>query len=974
MASTLEWTANASGIVFEMKSDQGALPISHWARTAAIDKNRQPLNLAPLTRAIERTLLDAGDQSSLTVSNVEIEALSERQLSQIGLPSAAPLRLRLGGEGTVTSSQFRLKHQLVRSNGTPVMGGARNGVLLSAGGKQMTLLYPLYSLLSGIEAFNAAAGADNAESRLLRWAELKELLPESAQIDDHLKTVNIVRADAFTLDTDTTGRIAPVLRHRIPPEQDAEGDGSDAIGVDELSSFEDALPPNPHKSFAQRFEQSGKVTSRYTAEGHWFIVLPPIVERGLEVVKRYQTASTEERLAFLANPKRALVSALEDDFDSEAIDSLFEETPTFLSQRVQCLGHWHPKSFSYSLPSASQWFPEESAGAFLIELGDRLIPIAGSEATLVLKQMKDALTDGEQEITHGGQTIPVSEETIDRFESAVAAHTTQQPAGPSIEEPPPNREQNDPRDDSDLKPVIDDNLESLGFSHRPHAARGKAGGLPAVLKTTRLYPHQKDGLRWLQDHWALGSNGALLADDMGLGKTLQTLAFLAWVQEQNAHRRDAGPFLIIAPTGLLKNWEAEEITHLARPGLGELLPAYGKGLKQLAGMTSKERRERMSSADWVMTTYETLRDKIQYFMDIAWSVVAYDEIQKIKNPTSLIHDMAKAVHGDFFLALTGTPVENRVSDIWSIIDTIAPGQLGSLKDFQSTYEPGSKSDSIDQSGPLSTLRQNLLEDNPPPRILRRMKADHLRGLPEKVIHRLQQLMPIEQANAYDQVLGTLRGTEPAPGRVLKALQQLRRISLSHHDLSADGLTDTTVHQSARVKALIGELDQIAARGEKALIFIEYRVFQDHLIAYLQNRYEMSIPPRRINGQTTAQRRQKIVTDFQNGPDGEFDVLVLSPKAAGVGLTLTAANHVFHLSRWWNPAVEDQCTDRVFRIGQNRPVHVYYPIAVHANYPESSFDINLDQLLERKRGLSSDLLTPADSSAGELDDLLNSSLS
>ncbi|MDT0619932.1 DEAD/DEAH box helicase, partial [Salinisphaera sp. P385] len=466
-------------------------------------------------------------------------------------------------------------------------------------------------------------------------------------------------------------------------------------------------------------------------------------------------------------------------------------------------------------------------------------------------------------------------------------------------------------------------------------------------------------------------NGALLADDMGLGKTLQTLAFLAWVQEQCD--RGSKPFLVVAPTGLLRNWEAEEDLHLSRPGLGQLFRAYGPDLKELAQMRLSERHRRLAQTDWVMTTYETLRDRINLFVDIHWGVVVYDEVQKIKNPTSLTHDMAKSVHADFYLALTGTPVENRIADIWSIMDTIAPGQLGSLKAFESFYEKASTSEESDSAGQLSSLRSQLLEEHPPTRVLRRMKEDHLSGLPSIQQNRIEKVMPDRQTAAYDAIVDQVQNAEVGPGSTLKALQHLRRVSLLPEDPGPEGITDETVQSSARLTGLFQVVDDIANSDQKVLVFIEYREIQDLLIQYIQQRYSMQRPPLRINGQTSGHRRQKIVEEFQQADRTQFDLFLLSPKAAGVGLTLTAANNVVHLSRWWNPAVEDQCTDRVYRIGQDRAVSVHYPMAIHPRYQDASFDRNLHKLLERKRSLSKQLLAPSDCDDQELEQLLDSSL-
>lgn len=170
-------------------------------------------------------------------------------------------------------------------------------------------------------------------------------------------------------------------------------------------------------------------------------------------------------------------------------------------------------------------------------------------------------------------------------------------------------------------------------------------------------------------------------------------------------------------------------------------------------------------------------------------------------------------------------------------------------------------------------------------------------------------------------------------------------------------TDEFIATSARLTALLQTLDSIHASGEKALIFLENLELQGLLAPYLQQRYQLAQLPKRINGSVAGHRRKSYVDAFQQQTTDGFDVMLLSPRAGGVGLTLTAANHVIHLSRWWNPAVEDQCTDRVFRIGQNRPVQVYYPLAIHRDFEEHSFDLNLHRLLERKRNLNQDLLAP-----------------
>jgi len=468
--------------------------------------------------------------------------------------------------------------------------------------------------------------------------------------------------------------------------------------------------------------------------------------------------------------------------------------------------------------------------------------------------------------------------------------------------------------------------------------------------------------------------GVLLADDMGLGKTLQALAFLAWRRDDIASRIHR-PILVVAPTALLKNWEQEAEMHLKEPRLGTLLKAYGSDLKRLRNDTGDELQigrslldtRQLQGADWVLTTYETMRDFQHSFASVRFDCIVLDEIQKIKTPGTLVTHAAKALNGDFILGLSGTPVENRLADLWCVIDSTYPGYLNDLARFSSEYE----ADVNPQK--MRALKASLTEAQrfTPQVMLRRMKMDHLPGLPTKQEHLLSEVMPPTQASAYAEAIARARASD-GKQHILQTLQQIRNISLHplHPDVSID---QNYPFQSARFKAAIDVLDQIADKGEKALIFLENRDMQRYLGGFLQRRYSLSNLPLQINGAVSGPERQNRVNKFQAG-GRHFDVMILSPRAGGVGLTLTAANHVIHLSRWWNPAVEDQCSDRVYRIGQERTVNIYYPQAVHPEFGSSSFDLTLHNLLARKRQLCSDLLMPPGGTDGDAAELFKKSVS
>jgi hypothetical protein len=237
-----------------------------------------------------------------------------------------------------------------------------------------------------------------------------------------------------------------------------------------------------------------------------------------------------------------------------------------------------------------------------------------------------------------------------------------------------------------------------------------------------------------------------------------------------------------------------------------------------------------------------------------------------------------------------------------------------------------------------------------------MKADHLEGLPAKRIYLRPRQMPPRQASIYAEIV--TRAKQPEAGPMLETLHLLRGISLHPTWPPAGEIADPNgfIAESARLIETFTILDEISQRREKVLIFLESLELQEHLAIIIKERYRLKRLPMKINGEISGEKRQQFVDAFQ-AERGSFDVMILSPRAGGVGLTLTAANHVVHLSRWWNPAVEDQCTDRIYRIGQDQVVHVYYPMALHPHYGESSFDGLLNTLLTTKRALSQRLLMP-----------------
>lgn len=904
-----------------------------------------------LLRLLEDGKAELRERTRVFLSDETVAGLDEAERRWLGLPRACDLALELRATGSFADPDFAIERRLLYADGRPVVAPSRDGCFLHVGEDHFVLADPLFSLFEAIDRFNEAR-TRGIEDRMLAWAPIAAQLPEGVRLGDELQSLRIVLATAFSLSPFRNRSGEPDVDPIVGRWVEARGGAPDSAPV-----FEEALPAARQREFADRFRSLQGVKRRYLAGEGFYVVLSESVERALRVVHEVQRADAGTRRRFLTRPAAFLRDALQPDSDEQAAapeDSpvdrvLFDEG---LSERVKGIGIWQPKVLPWLEPSGESWLPEDAAG---LSIDGDLVSIPPTEAPELLVRVRAARAEGRDSVEHGGMTIPATEDTEKALEQLIATAQLAKRGGRSPEEKTTPGEQDG---STRLTLLIIDNLEQLGFRFTPRPSRSSTHHTPRTLRT-RLLEHQERGLHWLQEHWASGSPGALLADDMGLGKTLQALAFLAWLaEEMEAGSWPRRPFLIVAPTGLLRNWRDEHDLHLDCGGVGRLVEAYGAGLRGLRSARDTEDRElatglpsldaaELARSDWVMTTYETLRDYQHSFARVHWAATVFDEAQKIKNPAAGLTDAAKAMKQDFTLTMTGTPVENRVEDLWCIADASRPGGLGSLKDFSARFRAGT--DEAGQSS-LEALRDELIAGSAPAVMLRRLKEDHLDGLPAKEIHVHRQAMPDLQARAYRAAVDSARSGAP----MLQVLQRLRAVSLHPGGSMLDG-DEAFISESARLALAFGVLDEIRERREKALVFLESRAVQDALIEILQRRYRLSQRVLVINGEVTGASRKARVDEFQSRPG--FDVMVLSPRAGGVGLTLTAANHVIHLTRWWNPAVEDQCTDRVHRIGQERVVHVHHVLAVHPEYAERSFDVRLAALLDRKRLLNRSVLAP-----------------
>ncbi|MDD9943040.1 MAG: DEAD/DEAH box helicase [Myxococcales bacterium] len=464
---------------------------------------------------------------------------------------------------------------------------------------------------------------------------------------------------------------------------------------------------------------------------------------------------------------------------------------------------------------------------------------------------------------------------------------------------------------------------------RLRAGAGKEARAPDGFVGT-LRPYQARGLSWLTSMGKLGL-GACLADDMGLGKTVQLLAFLL-CREGEAEPERPGPALLVAPTSVLGNWERE--AGRFAPGLS-VVRHYGA--ERVRGANEMPRK----AGTLVVTSYGLLRRDADLLAQVPWSTVVLDEAQNIKNAASATAKAARGLHAQHRFALTGTPVENRLAELWSILEFANPGLLGPLELFRREFAVP-----IERYGNAEVASR--LRKVVSPFLLRRLKSDPaiIRDLPSKNEMKVVCTLSREQATLYQAVADEeMRRIESADGierrgRVLALLAFLKQIC--NHPAQYLGEPGPLAHRSGKLDRTLEMLEEVIAAGDKALVFTQFREMGDRLVHYLGQHLGVEVVF--LHGGTRRKARDEMVRRFQDEPHGPA-VFVLSVKAGGTGLNLTAANHVFHFDRWWNPAVEDQATDRAYRIGQKRAVQVHKLLCA------GTVEEKVDAMLERKRGLA-----------------------
>ena len=957
------WQESQTGIQFTAPSNH--LSLSEYAANLSADDYQ-----AQAQWLLLKELLNNGQAESsgigIHLSSDEVCRLDSVEQELLGLPELYPFDLEIRSFGTLNEPEFRYNYQFLKPD-RKSLHPERIGCILRLTEEWAYLLtHEQFALLEELDEFNRREAADkNFQSNLLEFAKIKGLANQTGvELERYLNQEEVVAPKTVRLRLRESGDTVEII--------------PDVVGVDS-EKFEAVFDKFPNPETTYNLPQPDGARTR--------VLFQEKQREALQTVKRYRHVSREQLTEMAKEPQAY--------FDPEVVElDPTDETPSF-SERVREIGIYQPRVYPFVSPYKSQWIP-----GILVDDGTETQTKIQIKTEEEFKKLKQAIEEAKQAdqtyLTWEGKKLPVSE---------VEQHL------PFIKKQIKHRKKPSRRPDEKSEAVvliIEENIDDPDYIEGPdfpveEPFRHLLEFPPNLKQEFKLLPHQEEGLAWAQQLWEKEYPGGLLADDMGLGKTLQVLCFLEWHHAKSRlQESQRKPYLIVAPIALLENWAAE-YPKFFDEGVLDFVTLYGKALQtfkcepddaaasyvpeikgaehlpQLRRQRGRLDVKRLRNANLVLTTYETVRDFQLDLGVIPWAAVVIDEAQRIKTPGTLVTNALKALKTDFRLALTGTPVENSLMDLWCITDFVAPGYLDSAKNFNRNFcLPLEKPETdIRALGEQIRVRIGV-------HLKRRLKADILNDLPEKHTHveECQQEMPPKQVERYQAALQSAQKPELAEvqsrNRILQVLHQLRDIS--DHPLLADSQweqlpTSELIAQSAKLIVTVKLLERIVRADEKVILFAERRKTQ-HLLAHVIREQFSLENVSIVNGDTpgSTQRessmkmsRQQAVDRFQ--ATSGFNAIVMSPLAAGVGLNITEANHVIHYSRWWNPAKEDQASDRVYRIGQTRPVHVYLPMATHPDF--QTFDVILHELLEQKRQLSQGALFPTEQAEVTPLDLLTS---
>ena len=902
----ISWIPDQHGAVFRIPPADStdavpALPIRQDSQTTS-----PALRLMEALWLEERVEEVVGGDSAYLLPTSEIYELDAPWRVELGLPrDPLDVDVKLYTSGFASGSGgFEVRADTLIPVRGRLVPNERVGPFVQLNGEWHLVLPAIADVYSLVDRF-VAMEAPSLEDELVFIGQLREAAaPAGATLDPYLTSQDIVVPDAVGVDVNG---VSPEELHLSPiplaPGRDTSG-------------FQ--LGQGPTRT--TYFRQDGMHRER--------LVLDLEQRADADKIKAKPTISGTDVPRFLENPEAFLPDSIDAGQFSLRVRGL-------IPQRYQA-----QPSFTFAKGKSRGWFDVDLGVDLMPEsLPDWLstglgVPVdhrySGSLEDYA-KLCAAVIASGDPWVLDDGGWIEIGLRQAARF---LEAWEHMRPNGRGGYEIPQRR--------ALILDVIS-NLDELEYDGRPSDFEFIEDlpeyPVPASFNG-QMRPYQRTGYRWLRFLHEKGFGG-LLADDMGLGKTIQIIALMGSLAE----RGELGPCLLVLPVGLVQNWREE----LARfcPSIRDIHEHHGPG--------RESDPTRLARHEVVITSYGTLRRDQVMLAQVDWTFVACDEAQKVKNPGAQTTAAVKGMKGELRLALTGTPVENSLRELWCIVDFAQPGQLGSRSDFKKEFE-----DPIASSEESSERRREYatrLQERLTPHYLRRTKEDVLDNLPPKYVRRSTDSLPSvglgeRQRQLYAEILLALREGAMLP---LPALTHLIKVC-SHPELyrPRDTTTRKRIEDAPKLSATLDIISDVRDEGEKVLVFTRFLMMQRILQDVVADCFGVHAPI--INGEVAGPRRQAVVKRFNTAPG--FGVMILSPEAAGVGLNITGANHVIHYTRLWNPAKEDQATDRVYRIGQEKPVTVYYPIVVAAE--GRTVEEHLDDLLREKQVLARDVVWPRES--------------
>tara|TARA_R110001592_G_scaffold262565_1_gene527642 strand:- start:16126 stop:19317 length:3192 start_codon:yes stop_codon:yes gene_type:complete len=875
-------------------------------------------NITSLLRElIDNGLAELSDQRIVVHYSIILEQ-ERRTKDALNLPPDINLDLYISSSGSLRSPDLKFNFGFFDfyPNGEQIFGNV-NGPFFLSEEQNYLLSQAQFETIKAIQDFNELTTQKSLGTNLESFSKIKELsLSSQSKLEEILQKEEVLIPSKIKIKPIMIGEKVAVM-----PDLDLEDENNFPALLKMGNSVREIYPV-----------ASGKNKVRVVFREEQQVALQNLKANFLKQVP------TDDVL------EKALDNPIE-FFDPDIFDL------EYYSDRVKELGLYKPKFYPFVSPYKSEWIPglkvvHPTEGTKKITIG------SFAELDNLNSIIDQAKKDGLQKIEWKNNDIPL---TVAEDLSEISQKQLASPKKPIEKKDLKTRNE-------DLVLIIEENADFLGYIEEIKNL-DKIQELPLFpVKSLRpdilLKKHQEHGVAWLQYHFKNKIPGCLLADDMGLGKTLQVLFFLEFVYQNSSENK---PSLVVAPVSLLENWQ-NEYQKFFEPTQLEILTLYGGNIK-VPSQYDKATVERFSKKQLILTNYETLRRYQLNLGAVDFAVVALDEAQKIKSPGTLVTNAAKALKADFKIAMTGTPVENSLVDLWCILDFTTPGLLGTAKEFAKEFQNPLKKENTD----LEALGEKLYS-KVEPLVMRRMKTDVAKDLPEKHIIKKEIQMPKEQVEAYELIISSVQDDQSNPekdkNKMLAAIRDMRDVS-DHPYLLNKELdryeVDDLIKSSAKLLALMAWVESIQEKGEKVIIFADRRETQRMIQRVIG--FKFGTRPAIINGETPSivskrsqkQSRQQTIDVFQSVSG--FNTIIMSPLAAGVGLNVTEANHVIHYSRHWNPAKEDQATDRAYRIGQTKDVYVYYPLATHLEL--KTFDLTLDSLLDNKRSLASSTLFPTE---------------